>query len=318
MPRLVYSPNYNINMLGLERLHPFDSRKYEKVWNLLEEEFGAQLDSFHEVPREPTSLADLARVHLPEHMALVQTSAGLAKALEVPLAAYVPGFLLQRGIVMPVRWAVAGTVLAAKLALEHRLAINLGGGFHHAKPHKPEGFCLFNDIAVAINTLRRERLIDPDATVAYIDVDAHQGNGVSHCFLEDRSVALFDIFNLDVYPNRDEVARDRVDFAVPLELGTDGETYLRLLRQNLPKFLDRCQEKGEVAIAFCNLGADVLQGDPLGALGLLPEQLVERDEWIVDQLANRSIPTATTTSGGYAPNDFQAIAKSITRLLERD
>jgi histone deacetylase 11 len=318
MPRIVYSPNYNIRLLGLERLHPFDARKYEKVWELLEEEFGAQLETLHESPKEPASFEDLAQVHLPEHLAMVQSSAGLAKAFEIGLAAYMPNFWLQSGLVAPIRWAVAGTALAGRLELEHRLAINLGGGFHHAKPHKPEGFCLFNEVALAVHILRREEKIAEDDIVAYIDLDAHQGNGVTHCFLNDRQVKILDVFNADVYPNRDEVAKNRIDVGVPLDLGTGGGKYLHELRRALPRFLDLCQRNGRVAIAFCNLGADVLLGDPLGALSLTPDELLERDELVVDALSERSIPTVTTASGGYAKDDFRTIAQSLTRLLERD
>jgi histone deacetylase 11 len=318
MPRIVYSPKYNISLLGLERLHPFDARKYEKVWELLEEEFGAQLLTMHESPKEPISFEELALVHSPEHLAMVRTSSGLAKAFEIGLAAYTPNFWLQSGLVTPVRWAVAGTVHAARLALDHRLAINLGGGFHHAKPHKPEGFCLFNDVAMAIHVLRREEKIAREDVIAYLDLDAHQGNGVSHCLMDDSQVKILDVFNADVYPNRDEAAKDRVDVGIPLDLGTGGDKYLRELRRALPRFLDLCQRSGNVAIAFCNLGADVLMGDPLGALSLTPNELVERDELVVDALAERSIPTVTTASGGYAKDDFKAIAKSLTRLLGRD
>ncbi len=318
MPRIVYSPNYNVRLWGLERLHPFDARKYQKVWELLEEEFGAQLATLDAAPTEPVSFEDLAIVHSPEHLARVRTSAGLAKAFDIGLAAYMPNFWLQNGLVTPVRWAAAGTVQAARLALEHRLAMNLGGGFHHARPDKPAGFCLFNDVAVAVHLLRREEKIARDDIVAYIDLDAHQGNGVCHCFMNDPSVKILDVFNADVYPNRDEAAKNRIDIGVPLDLGTDGTKYLHELRRALSRFLDLCERNGKVAIAFCNLGADVLMGDPLGAMSLTPDELLERDTLTVDALAERSIPTVTTASGGYAKDDFRAIAKSLTRLLERD
>src|SRR5690348_14326508 len=120
MPRIVYSPNYSVRLWGLERLHPFDARKYEKVWELLVEEFGAQLATMDAAPSEPVSFDDLALVHSPEHLAIVRSSAGWAKAFDIGLAASMPNFWLQNGLVTPVRWAVAGTVLASRLALEHR------------------------------------------------------------------------------------------------------------------------------------------------------------------------------------------------------
>src|SRR5258708_3631371 len=124
------------------------------------------------------------------------------------------------------RWAVARSLIAAREALTAGVAVNLSGGYHHAKPDHGEGFCVFNDIAYLIHCLRFEGQLEPDDRAAYIDLDAHQGNGVCHHFRTDRRVFVYDAFNRDIYPSYDIVARERVNCPVPLPAGCSGAEYL--------------------------------------------------------------------------------------------
>ena len=213
------------------------------------------------------------------------------------------------------RWGCAGTLLAGRLALEHGLAINLSGGYHHARPDGGEGFCVYADTALLVHTLRSSAAIPAQARIAYIDLDAHQGNGVCHCFLHDQQVFLFDMFNRDIYPRHDQTARERVDCAVPLATGCSTATYLSLLESRLPGFLDSVSRTQPLALMIYNAGTDILSGDPLGQLDVSSEGILERDRLVAEQAANRRIPLVILQSGGYTQMSHRVIAQSAERLL---
>lgn len=314
-PAIVFSPAYDITFLGLERLHPFDSRKYGRAWAELRKRLGAELSRHHHPVDRPASDAELALAHTPEYLASLRRSSVLAAALEVPLLGYLPGWLIRWRVVTPMRWAVRGTVLAAKSALKDGLAFNLSGGYHHAKPDHGEGFCLFNDIAVAVRQLRCEGCLPPTGRVAYIDLDAHQGNGVSHQFRDDPTVFLFDVYNPGIYPAFDIDARARVDCAVPVESGCDGDEYLARLRERLPPFLDSVGRGEPVALAVYNAGTDVVEDDPLGLLSLTPADVLARDLFVSQTCRERGIPMVMLPSGGYTRESYRLLAASVEALV---
>ena len=107
-------------------------------------------------------------------------------------------------------------MMAARECVEHGFAVNLGGGFHHANRDGGEGFCIYSDIALAIHMLRNDGSLADDGRVAYVDLDAHQGNGVCHVFRRDDRVFIFDMYNSRIYPVSDVEARRRIDCDVPL------------------------------------------------------------------------------------------------------
>ncbi len=123
------------------------------------------------------------------------------------------------------RWATQGSILATKAAFSSGLAVNLAGGYHHAKPNAGEGFCAYSDIALAVMAVRNDDLLGETETAVYIDLDAHQGNGVCHCFLHDTQLKIFDMYNQDIYPDGDEIARERIDWNVPVSSHCSNQAY---------------------------------------------------------------------------------------------
>jgi histone deacetylase 11 len=211
-----------------------------------------------------------------------------------------------------------GTVEAALAAFEHGLTVNLGGGFHHAKPAAGEGFCVYADVAVAIHKMRESGLLLRDEDrVAHIDLDAHQGNGVAYCFKSDPRVFLFDLFNSAIYPGRDRLAIDRVDLPVPLRPGCDGDSYLQLLREKLPPFLNSVGGSRALGLAVYNAGTDVYEGDRLGGLGLSATNVLDRDLFVIELLRQREIPTVMVLSGGYHRDSYKLVAETVKHLIER-
>ncbi|WP_417388160.1 histone deacetylase [Gimesia sp.] len=317
MCRVVYSPKYNIGFYGLERLHPFDSRKYGRAWKQLRARFGKSLRQIHVSPERAVSREELLLVHTEGYLKQLSNSMYVAQALELAPLQFLPFWIIDHHVLRPMRWATRGTIVAAQEALEHGLAINLSGGYHHAKPAQGEGFCVYADAAIAVAALRQQALISETDRIVYVDTDAHQGNGVSHSFMHDNRAFLFDIFNARAYPQNDVAARERLDCEIGITGSWTDREYMLELENRLPGFLDSvCQSP--VGLAIYNAGTDIFAGDPLGGLNISAATIRERDLYVVSELRKRQIPTIMLLSGGYTKQSFQLVADSVTGLLERE
>lgn len=319
MVSLIYSEQFVLGFPGLRYLHPFDNYRARRAYAYLADRLGlpaAPVEGFTRqklvlrVPQGPVADAQLELVHQREYLNSLKTSWRLASAIEVAPFALCPKIFLDWSIVNPKRWAVAGTLLAAREALKCGLAFSLSGGFHHAKRARGEGFCLFNDIAFAIKTLQQENLIQ-DAV--YLDLDAHQGNGVCDIFESDPSLKIFDMYNGEIYPYEDHELRKRVDHNVPLQYGTHGQIYLEILQERLGPFLDRCQ--GAKLLVY-NAGSDVVAGDRLGGLQLSKEHVLQRDLYVIEQARQREMSVVFLPSGGYTDISYLLIADTILACLK--
>jgi len=184
-----------------------------------------------------------------------------------------------------------GSIAAARLALERGIAINLGGGFHHAFPDHGEGFCVLHDAAIAIRDLQATKEI---RRAAVVDVDVHQGNGTAAIFKDDPTVYTFSIHEEDNYP----AIKPPSDVDIGLESGAGGERYLAALAHNVPRILDRVEPHLVAYVA----GADPFVEDQLGRLRLTREDLRARDRLVFDACVVRDIPVFATLAGGYAQN----------------
>jgi hypothetical protein len=203
---------------------------------------------------------------------------------------------------------VGGTVEAARWAVQRqdRVAFNVGGGFHHAEPESGGGFCVYNDIAVAIGLLRNEGF---DAPIAIVDLDYHQGNGNIVTFEDDETVLTYSIHG-SVWSHV-EAAADR-QFLLPSK--TDDRAYLRQLRETLPGALE---DLGP-ALLFYVAGNDVLQGDLLGEFALTREGVLERDRLVIELARQYECPVVVTLGGGYSENAWRSSADFIRWLLTEE
>jgi histone deacetylase 11 len=312
--KIVYSWHYNITFFGIERMHPFDSRKYGRAWAVLKKELGTKLLKHHVPVERPISEKELLAVHTADYLGSLRSSITLARALEIPLLAVLPAWIARWRVLRPMRWAVQGSIQAARCALESGVAVNLSGGYHHAKPNQGEGFCLFSDAAMIVRQLRAEKRLLPEDAIAYVDLDAHQGNGVCHQFRDDPLVRIFDMYNRDIYPREDYQARDRIDCNVPVEFNCSGTKYLQQLGNRLPQFLDGWKEKPRLCIY--NAGTDPYVHDRLGGLCLSDSDILERDLLVFEQAATRNIPLVMLLSGGYSRESYRLVAATVTELLK--
>ena len=316
MPRIVYSRHYNIGFFGLERLHPFDSRKYGRAWRCLKRHFGASLHKVSICPKRPIGLDQLLNVHKSSYLDRLRQTKYVASALEVPALQHLPIGLTELCVLRPMRWATMGTVIAARECIDHGFAVNLGGGYHHAKPANGEGFCIYSDIALAVHSLRTDGLLAGDDRIAYIDLDAHQGNGVCHAFMADKQFFIFDMYNSTIYPKNDSDARDRIDCDIRLTSNCHESEYLRELKDRLPGFLDSVSQSQRIGLAIYNAGTDVYADDPLGGLNVSADGILQRDLFVFRELRQRGIPTVMLLSGGYTSVSYKLVADSVIQILE--
>jgi acetoin utilization deacetylase AcuC-like enzyme len=232
---------------------------------------------------EPLDDETLGLVHTPGYLAKL-ASAGLSAAEQRRLGLPWSEALWQRS-----RLASAGTLLAARAALDQGLAGNLAGGTHHAFADHGEGFCVLNDVAIAIRKLQAEGAIERAASV---DLDVHQGNGTAAIFDGDDAVFTFSMHGERNYP----LAKMRSNLDVPLEDGVGDAEYLDALLRHLPAVLDAANPD----IVFYLAGVDVAAGDRYGKLALTEEGIRQRDRCVIETVRSRGLPLSIVLAGGYA------------------
>ena len=231
-------------------------------------------------PRE-----DLARVHTERYL-----DAMTAGALTEPEQRRL-GFPWSEGLLERSTRTVQATVEAARDALAHGAGATLAGGTHHAFPDHGEGFCCFNDVAVATRTLRTSH---PALRTVVIDLDVHQGNGTAAIFADDPATYTFSMHGAKNFPFK----KERSSRDVELDDGTGDADYLSLLDRHLGEVLDEARAD----LAFYLAGSDPYQGDRFGRLRLSKEGLARRDRAVFTACRRRGLPIVLAMSGGYAPD----------------
>nr|XP_060615285.1 histone deacetylase 11 isoform X2 [Anolis sagrei ordinatus] len=302
---IVYSPDYNITFMGLEKLHPFDAGKWGKVINFLKEAKLITDDSI--VRAQEASEEDLLVVHTRQYLNRLKWSFVVATITEIPPVLFMPNFFVQRKVLRPLRTQTGGTIMAGKLAIERGWAINVGGGFHHCSGDRGGGFCAYADITLAIKFLFER--IEGVSTATIIDLDAHQGNGHERDFMDDKRVYIMDVYNSSIYPG-DGFAKRAIRRKVELNWGTEDEEYLQKVRMHVEGALNEVKSD----IIIYNAGTDILYGDPLGGLAISPQGIIERDEIVFRAAWRHRIPILMVTSGGYQKRTARIIADSLLNL----
>jgi acetoin utilization deacetylase AcuC-like enzyme len=255
--------------------------KFRQLYELLLADGVAQKEQFHTPSRPSKELIEL--VHTPDYV-----------------QAYYEGTLnpkVQRRIGLP--WspalvnrtcvAVGGTVLTAKLALNHGLACNTAGGTHHAFPDYGSGFCIFNDLAIASRVLQKLGLV---SKILIVDLDVHQGDGTAFIFQDDDSVFTFSMHCEINFPG----TKQKSDLDVPLVEGMEDDTYLQTLANYLPDLLSEVKPD----IVLYDAGVDPHVGDRLGKLALTDTGIFRREMQVLSTCVASGYPVACVIGGGYA------------------
>ncbi len=201
------------------------------------------------------------------------------------------GLPWSKGLAIRSRLAVQGTINAGIMALQDGISGNIAGGTHHAMPDYGEGFCVYNDVAVAIKVLKHAKWVKK---VLVIDCDVHQGNGTAKIFEDDADVFTFSIHGEKNYP----FVKPPSTLDIGLPDGTGDGDYLKILDDALDKIFSSFTPD----LVFYLAGIDPLKTDHFGRLSLSKMGLEERERMVIERVTQKEIPLVLLLSGGYAPS----------------
>ncbi|HLZ40662.1 MAG TPA: histone deacetylase [Candidatus Sulfotelmatobacter sp.] len=305
--KLIYSDAYYLPIGN----HVFPAEKYRRIHDRLLATGVADAEDF--VEPQPASDQDILLVHKPEYVQKLKTgtlSTREEMEMEVPYS---------RDLAEAFWLAAGGSILAARHCLADKVAISIGGGFHHAFPDHGEGFCMIHDVAVAIRRLQRD---DKIRTAMTVDCDVHQGNGTAAIFAGTRTASSLlpsassstlqgtqggkmrqahagDVFTISLHQhNNYPLWKPPSSIDVDLPDGTGDDDYLAWLDNALSSGLRQFEPDLICYIA----GADPYKEDQLGGLNLTIEGLKRRDELVFRVAKARHVPVMVTFAGGYAQN----------------
>jgi len=261
--------------------HPFPMAKFPALHHRLRDE--GLIDDRSVVAPRQADWADLRRVHTASYLS------GLAQGTLSDRVEHRLGLPWSKRLVYRSRLAVQGTINAAYMALTDGIAANLAGGTHHAFPDHGEGFCVLNDVAVAVRVLQTACWV---RRVLILDLDVHQGNANAAVFADDASVFTFSMHGAKNYP----FEKPPSSLDVPLDDETDDSAYMDALRTYLPDTLDAVQPD----LVFYLGGIDVADDDRFGRTALSRAGLHARDRFVLTQMRARGLPVVLLLSGGYA------------------
>lgn len=289
--KFIYSDKYWMHNM---KNHVFPVEKYRLIYEKLLM-MGAGKEDF--LSPHSASVEDVLLVHTSKYIKKLRAgklSHSDVMSLELPYSPELFEFALMY---------VGGTIVAAEQALKEGLAVHIGGGFHHAFADHGEGFCVLNDVAVAVEKLKKEGKVDK---VMVVDADVHQGNGTAAILSKKDYVFTFSIHQMDIYPA--EKPRSRLD--VGLWTGDGDEKYLSALNAHFPRLYEEFHPDLVIYLA----GADPFEKDKLGSLKLTKEGLMERGKLIIGEARSRKIPLVVLLAGGYAHDVQDTVAVHLNTI----
>lgn len=288
---IVHNPAYDAEFPAD---HRFPMLKFKRLAEVLVEEGLAAPGGYH--TPEPAPADWVALAHDRGYVEGV-FAADVAKAVAREI-----GFEISEKVARRSRMASAGTLLTARLALARGIACNTAGGSHHARHLQGAGFCVFNDVAVAIRVLQAEGAIE---RALVIDLDVHQGDGTADIFIGDSSVFTFSMHAERNYP----VRKIPSSLDIGLADATGDAAYLATVRDIVPDLIARHRPD----IVFYNAGVDPHAEDRLGRLALSDEGLFARDRFVIETVREAGLPLAGVTGGGYM-TDIDRLARRHATL----
>jgi len=304
---VIYSEHYNIKLFGIQKLHPFDTEKPDKIHRFLKNEFNLSVDQFYEPLIVKNS--ELLKVHTKHYLKSLNSSRTISEIAEIGPLKFLPPSMLKRKILRPMKYSTGGTLLSVDIAVKKGLAVNLSGGYHHAKANSGEGFSFYADINLAVNKLKEKY---NKKSIMIVDLDAHQGNGYESIIKDDTCVHIFDIYNEDIFPNDNDVKK-YIDYNLPISKFTTDVQYLKILENELPKAI----EISKPDFIIFNAGTDVFLGDVLGMLTISENGIIERDEFVFKCAYDNNIPLIMLLSGGYSRKSANITSESIANILKK-
>ena len=294
--KIYYSPYYYAD---IGEGHVFPIKKFELVRDKLLAEGTLQANEI--IEPQSAKVEDLRLVHTENY--ITRLVDGTLTAKEVRKL----GLPWSKSLVRRTFLAVSGTINASFHALETGVSSNLAGGTHHAFPDRGEGFCVLNDVAVAVRVLQQAQQAQ---RFLIIDCDVHQGNGTAFIFKDEEEVFTFSMHGAKNYP----LFKEKSNLDIELKDGTGDAEYLETLNEALPRIFLHNPD-----LIFYLGGADPFEKDKLGRLNLTKKGLYARDEMVVHYAKEHHVPIVTVMSGGYALdiNDTVEIHCNTIRAVKK-
>ena len=296
-PKIVYSSEYNYGLSSVGNYSAFDIKKYKRIYEkLLEEKLIKKRDILRP---QMCPYEDLKLFHTEEYLQKIKNPQYINEVLNLDT-----NDLIYNSVLEYYRSVTGGTLLATAYALKWNAAVfNLGGGFHHAHPDKAEGFCLLNDVAIAIEKFR---YLHRAKKFIIIDLDYHQGNGNLLYFKDDQDVYTFSMhadtwIDVEIGQNKD----------ILLPQNCDDELYLSILEKELT---DSCMDFNPDAV-FYIAGSDPYEKDTLADMNLSREGLLRRNLYVYHKVMKRKIPLIVVAGGGYGKDSWEIYFDFIAHCL---
>ena len=275
--------------------HKFPIKKFGELFKLLQSDRIVSEKNLH-IP-SPASLEDLARVHTHEYIEKI-SNLTLSQEEEKKLGFPMVPSVRQRSFV-----ATGGTILAAQLALNEGLACNTAGGSHHAFANSGNGYCVFNDVAVAAKKLITEHYIK---NILIFDLDVHQGDGTAKIFENDENVFTLSIHSKKNYPLNKQLS----NLDIELDEGIKDDEYLEIVFNALEEM-----NKKKFDYVFYVAGVDVHEDDRIGKFKISTEGIKRREELVIHNFYKKRVPLCGVLGGGYN-KDFNQLVY-LHSLLHR-
>ncbi len=333
---IFYDPGYNITVpFGLEKLVPFDTLKYGKVAQYIANKLTISEKDFS----HPTSEIDnetLAKVHTQKYLEKIKNKPTEVVVHALDLQAFpvlgttffgkcaewilnfIPNNIIDSKVLKPMRLATQGTVQATQFALTHGWAINLSGGYHHAKANESGGYCVYADIPLALTIAIEDYHIE---RALVIDLDAHQGNGHEDFFAKPGSIfadkiSVFDIYGKDNYPFAQEhkiIVNKPWAFDFGLTRNQRTDDYYKTILNN---HLENAIKVTKPQLIIYNAGTDIYKGDPEGMMNISKGIIIQRDALVFSLALAHKIPIVMLLSGGYTKESANIISKSVENIID--
>lgn len=295
MTSIVYSERYYCDIGP----HVFPTEKFRLVYEMLERNGKLGIDTVEVLEPRQATREELALVHEEQYLddALNARTTPATMRSELPV---------EREVIEAFALSAGGTIVAAERAAAEGRSVNLGGGYHHAFADHAEGFCYFNDVAIAARKLSVDKKA---ARVAIVDCDLHQGNGTAYIFRDDPKVFTFSIHQEHNYP-----VKEKSDLDIGLDDGVGDDEYL----EKLEGALGLIRQKFNPDFVFYLAGADPFVEDQLGALRLTHDGFGRRDDAVIG--AFHGVPLCAVLAGGYSRDVLDTVKihyGTCVNLIER-
>ena len=276
MVPIVNHPDY-VAQIGDD--HRFPIKKFGALFELLKKDKILHKNNLH-IPK-PANYLDLTKAHHKEYIKKID-ELSLSKEEERKL-----GFPMVPSVKRRSYMATGGTVLSAELALKHKLACNTAGGSHHAFPDSGNGYCVFNDVAVAAHNLLSKHIVKK---ILIYDLDVHQGDGTAKIFENNNKVYTLSIHSKKNYP----LVKQKSDKDIELEDNITDDDYLNTVSKSL-----EIVNKMNFDFVFYVAGVDIHKNDKLGKLNISTEGIVKREKMVIKNFYKNNIPLCGVLGGGY-------------------